>query len=81
MAARSIVVSRGLGRRLSVVPFDPPLLETFAFITRHNAHLSPASRAFMEVAKRRVTRLAKRLEAEESGLVASRRDAGAAQPA
>src|SRR5438270_601581 len=33
VAARSIVVSRGLGRRLSVVPFDPPLLETFAFIT------------------------------------------------
>ena len=74
VATRSIVVSRGLGRRLAVVPFDPPLLETFAFITRRNAHLSPATRAFMAIAERRVERLAKRLEAEES--VPSGRDAG-----
>ena len=31
-------------------PFDPPLFDTFAFITRRNAHLSPATRAFMELA-------------------------------
>jgi LysR family cyn operon transcriptional activator len=43
VAARSIIVSRGLGRRLSSVPFDPPLFETFAFITRRDAHLSPAT--------------------------------------
>ena len=31
--------------------------ETFAFITRRNAHLSPATRAFMELAERRVQAL------------------------
>ena len=66
LAARSILVSRGLGRRLSSVPFDPPLFETFAFITRRDAHLSPATRAFMEVAEKRVGALRRRLEAEAS---------------
>jgi DNA-binding transcriptional LysR family regulator len=64
VAARSILVSRGLGRRLSSVAFDPPLVETFAFITRRNAHLSPATRAFMEVAEKRVGQLRRRLHAE-----------------
>jgi DNA-binding transcriptional LysR family regulator len=64
VAPRSILTSRGLGRRLSSVSFDPPLIETFAFITRRNAHLSPASRAFMQLAQRRVTQLARRLAAE-----------------
>jgi hypothetical protein len=30
-------------------PFDPPLYDTFAFITRRNAHLSPATREFMQL--------------------------------
>jgi len=64
VAARSILVSRGLGRHLSAVPFDPPLFETFAFITRRDAHLSPATRAFMAVAEKRVGALRRRLEAE-----------------
>jgi len=62
IADRAIVDARGLARRLSTVPFDPPLYENFAFITRRDAHLSPATRAFMEVAERRVARLARRLE-------------------
>jgi DNA-binding transcriptional LysR family regulator len=62
VADRAIVDARGLARRLSTVPFDPPLYENFAFITRRDAHLSPATRAFMEVAERRVARLARRLE-------------------
>jgi DNA-binding transcriptional LysR family regulator len=62
IADRAIVDARGLGRRLSTVPFEPPLYEDFAFITRRAAHLSPATRAFMEVAERRVARLARRLE-------------------
>jgi DNA-binding transcriptional LysR family regulator len=64
VADRAIVDARGLGRRLSTAPFDPPLYETFAFITRRDAHLSPATRAFMEVAERRVAKLARRLEAQ-----------------
>jgi hypothetical protein len=46
------------------VPFDPPLYETFAFITRRNAHLTPATREFIAVAEKRVAALARRLEAE-----------------
>jgi DNA-binding transcriptional LysR family regulator len=64
VAARSIIASRGHGRRLSTVAFEPPLVETFAFITRRNAHLSPATRAFIAVAERRVAVLRRRLEAE-----------------
>ena len=57
IADRAIVASRGLARRLVGVAFEPPLYETFAFITRRNAHLSPATRAFMGVAEKRVAAL------------------------
>jgi LysR family cyn operon transcriptional activator len=63
----SVLTSRGYSRRLSAVAFDPPLYETFAFITRRQAHLSPATRAFMEIADRRVQALQKRFEAEAGG--------------
>ena len=43
---------------LGTASFDPPIYETFAFITRRNAHLSPATRAFMKLAERRVQALA-----------------------
>jgi DNA-binding transcriptional LysR family regulator len=65
IAPRSILVSRGFSRRLSTVSFEPALYDTFAFITRRNAHLSPATRAFMGVADKRVGALARRLAAEE----------------
>jgi DNA-binding transcriptional LysR family regulator len=64
IADRAIVASRGLARRLEGAPFDPPLYETFAFITRRNAHLSPATRAFIGVAEKRVDALRRRLDAE-----------------
>jgi DNA-binding transcriptional LysR family regulator len=64
IADRAIVASRGLARRLESVPFDPPLYETFAFITRRNAHLSPATRAFIGVAEKRVAALRRRIDAE-----------------
>ena len=54
IAAPSVLVTRGFTRKLSSVSLDPPLYETFAFITRRNAQLSPATRAFMELAERRV---------------------------
>jgi DNA-binding transcriptional LysR family regulator len=60
LSPASVLASRGYGRRLSSVPLDPPLYDTFAFITRRNAHLSPATRAFMALAERRVERLAER---------------------
>ncbi len=53
---------RGLGDRvaenLGWVPFDEPLVDTFAFVHRRGAHLSPASRAFLELAEARLHALA-----------------------
>ena len=54
IADPSVLVTRGFARTLSSVSLDPPLYDTFAFITRRNAHLSPATRAFMELAEKRV---------------------------
>lgn len=54
IAAHSVLVTRGFGRRLSSVSLDPPLYDTFAFVTRRNARLSPATRAFVELAEQRV---------------------------
>jgi DNA-binding transcriptional LysR family regulator len=72
IATRSIITSRGLSRRLSSVPFDPPLFQTFAFITRRNAHLSPGTRAFMDVAGKRVSQLRRRLASEAAAEAAAR---------
>ncbi|WP_231379183.1 LysR family transcriptional regulator [Candidatus Solirubrobacter pratensis] len=58
VSTRSILDMRGYARRLGTVAFEPPLMETFAFITRRNARLSPATREFMELADRRVRGLA-----------------------
>jgi DNA-binding transcriptional LysR family regulator len=70
MTAALDLAARGLGdtiglrsllsrfsRRLESVSFDPPIEEVFAFITRRAAHLSPATRAFMAMAERRVQAL------------------------
>jgi DNA-binding transcriptional LysR family regulator len=58
VGTRSVLASRGLTRRLGTAPFDPPIYETFAFITRRNAHLSPATREFLALAERRMQALA-----------------------
>jgi LysR family transcriptional regulator, cyn operon transcriptional activator len=71
VSPRSILTSRGFGRRLGSVPLDPPLHVTFAFITRRQAPLSPATRAFMALAERRVLALGRRLRAD-----ATARDGG-----
>jgi DNA-binding transcriptional LysR family regulator len=58
VATQSTLTGRGYTRRLGSASFDPPIYETFAFITRRNAHLSPATREFMKLAERRVQALA-----------------------
>jgi len=60
IVARSFAQAHGIGRRLGSVSFDPPMYDTFAFITRRHAHLSPATRAFMVVAERRILTLGQR---------------------
>jgi DNA-binding transcriptional LysR family regulator len=64
VTSQQMIRSRGLARKLGGVPFDPPLYDTFAFITRRNAHLSPATREFMRLAEKRVEALRLRFEAE-----------------
>jgi DNA-binding transcriptional LysR family regulator len=54
VSTRPVLDMRGYARRLASVGFDPPLMETFAFITRRNARLSPATREFMALAERRL---------------------------
>jgi LysR family transcriptional regulator, cyn operon transcriptional activator len=65
VSPNSILMARGYARRLAGVPFDPPLYDTFAFVTRRDAHLSPATREFMAIAQKRMRGLEKRLEGRE----------------
>ena len=46
----------GYGDRLASVPLDPPLYEAFAFVSRRNARLSPATRALMALAEEHLAR-------------------------
>jgi DNA-binding transcriptional LysR family regulator len=54
IASPSVLVTRGFSRQLASISLDPPLFDTYAFVTRRNAQLSPATRAFLELAERRV---------------------------
>lgn len=56
----------GYTARLHWVSLDPPLHETFAFITRQHAHLSPATRVLMRLASRHLQHLQHNSEAAGS---------------
>ena len=63
------IAPRGMLRRLAPpglgwVPFAEPIYETFAFTWRRGAQLSPATRAFMTFAERRLEVLAEVLRTE-----------------
>jgi DNA-binding transcriptional LysR family regulator len=60
IGTRRVALGRGFARRLHSVGFDPPVVDTFAFVTRRNAHLSPATRAFMQLAAKRMEALGRR---------------------
>ncbi len=72
LAARGLgdaIVGHGMLRRhappeLGWVPFADPLYDTFAFIWRRGAQLSPATREFVTFAERRLTDLAGELETD-----------------
>jgi DNA-binding transcriptional LysR family regulator len=58
VASKAIALRRGgLPAGLGFVSFDAPLLETFAFITRRDAPLSPASRELMALAEQQLAAL------------------------
>ena len=60
IGTRRVALGRGFARRLHNVGFDPPVVDTFAFVTRRNANLSPATRAFMALASKRLEALGRR---------------------
>ena len=64
LVARGVLLA--LGRRLSSklgwVPMEPPLYDTFAFVSRRGRRLSPASREFLRLAEARLSELAATLE-------------------
>ena len=66
VAAKSVVAGSRWARKLGTVELEPRFYDTFAFITRRDAHLSPATRAFMGVAERHVEALRRRLAAESA---------------
>ena len=49
--------SLGWGDLLHWTSLDPPLYETFAFITRSEAHLSPSTRVLIQLARRHLEHL------------------------
>jgi len=57
IGTRRLALGRRFAERLHNVGFAPPVVDTLAFITRRNAHLSPATRAFMELAAARLEAL------------------------
>ena len=63
VTSRSMIRTRSYARKLAGVAFDPPLYDTFAFITRRNAHLSPATREFIRLAEKRVQGLQRQIAA------------------
>jgi DNA-binding transcriptional LysR family regulator len=63
LVARGILLGLGrrLPKRLGWVPFADPLYDTFAFINRRGARLSPAAREFMALAEERMQAMAAEL--------------------
>ena len=49
---------------LGWVPFDEPIYDTFAFIARTNAPLSPASREFLALVREHLAALAQTLQTQ-----------------
>ena len=57
VAARAVLRTMRGVRSLHHAPFAPPMWETFAFIGRRDAPVSPATRALVELVERRLERL------------------------
>ncbi len=61
VSSQVLIRSRGYTRKLAGVSFSPPLYDTFAFITRRNAQLTPATREFIALAEKRVSAMGRRM--------------------
>jgi DNA-binding transcriptional LysR family regulator len=49
-----LALGRRVSKRLGWVTFDPPVYDTFAFISRRGGQLSPATREFLRLAEERI---------------------------
>jgi LysR family cyn operon transcriptional activator len=54
---RTILDTMDSDNQLGWVPLDPPMHDTYAFITRRNARLSPATRAFIALGEEHIAAL------------------------
>jgi LysR family cyn operon transcriptional activator len=50
VVARSLLAAMDVGDRLGWAPLDPPMFETFAFISRSGSRLSPATQEMIRIA-------------------------------
>ncbi len=64
LLARAILLTMGrrIPQRLGWVPFADPVYETFAFVHRRGARLSPAAHEFMTLAEERMQAMARQLQ-------------------
>lgn len=64
IVSRALILGLGdrMPARLGWVPFAEPLYDTFAFVWRRDAHLSPAARAFVALVEDRLVALAAELD-------------------
>lgn len=62
LVSRGVISSMGrrMPKRLGWVPFADPVYDTFAFVQRTGARLSPASREFLLVAEAQLGKLEER---------------------
>jgi DNA-binding transcriptional LysR family regulator len=50
VVSRSLLAATDTGNRLGWAPLDPPMFETFAFVTRSGGRLSPATQEMIRMA-------------------------------
>lgn len=63
VVSRAIATGSRFPRTLKLAPFEPALRDTFAVVTRRDAHLSPAVRELLGLAEREMARFAERVAA------------------
>ncbi len=61
IAPTAVGSGRAFARRLHVAAFDPPLHDVFAVVQRRGARPSPATRAFIALAEKRIVGVVERL--------------------
>ncbi len=63
VVSQAVATGSRFPRNLRLAPFDPPLLDTFALVTRRGGRLSPATRELLDLAESQMSSFADRLAA------------------